>query len=59
MTEKDKHHIKELKEMIHEKKPKEQVEEVLTKFCERHGVSMNTCRKYYEQLVAKGEVKEK
>ena len=56
---KDKEHIEELKEMIQEKKPKEPVEKVLTKFCERHGVSMDTCKKYYEQLVAKGEVKEK
>ncbi len=59
MTEKkDKQHIEELKEMIQEKKPREPVEEVLTKFCERHGVSMNTCKVYYEQLKAKGEVKE-
>jgi hypothetical protein len=56
---KDKDHIEELKEMIQEKKPKESVEKVLTKFCERHGVSMDTCKKYYKQLVAKGEVKEK
>ena len=55
----DKHHIKELKEMIQEKETKEPVEKVLVKFCERHAVSLDTCRKYYEQLVAKGEVKEK
>jgi hypothetical protein len=55
----DKQHIKELKEMIREKEPKEPVEKVLVKFCERHGVSLDTCRKYYEQLVAKGETKEK
>jgi ribosomal protein L20A (L18A) len=60
MTEKkDKDHIEELKEMIQEKKPKEPVEKVLANFCGRHGVSMDTCKKYYEQLVAKGEVKEK
>jgi hypothetical protein len=60
MTEKmDKQHIQELKEMIQEKEPKEPVEKVLVKFCERHAVSLDTCRKHYEQLVAKGEVKEK
>lgn len=59
MTEKnDKQHIKELKEMILEKKPQEPVEKVLTNFCARHGVSMGTCKVYYEQLKANGEVKE-
>jgi len=53
----DKHHINELKEMIQEKKPQEPVEKVMATFCERHAVSMNTCKKYYDQLVAKGEVK--
>jgi len=55
----DKHHIEELKEMIQEKKPKEPVEKVLVKFCERHGVSLDTCRIYYNRLVEKGEIKEK
>ena len=55
----DKHHIQELKEMIQEKEPKEPVEKVLAKFCERHAVSLDTCRKHYERLVAEGEVKEK
>ena len=60
MTEKmDKQHIQELKEMIQEKEPKEPIEEVLVKFCERHAVSLDTCRKHYERLVAEGEVKEK
>ena len=60
MTEKmDKQHIQELKEMIQAKKPSEPVEKVLVTFCARHAVSLDTCRKYYEQLVAKGEVKEK
>ena len=54
-----KHHIEELKEMIQEKKPKEPVEKVLVKFCERHGVSLETCRVYYTRLVEKGEIKEK
>jgi hypothetical protein len=55
----DKQHIKELKEMIQEKKPKEPVEKVLVKFCERHAVSLDTCRIYYNRLVEKGEIKEK
>jgi hypothetical protein len=59
MTEKDKHHIEELKEMIQEKKPHEPVEKVLTNFCSRHAVSMDTCKEYYEQIVAKDKPKEK
>ncbi len=60
MTEKmDKEHIQELKEMVQEKKKGEPVEKVLAKFCERHGVSMDTCRVYYDRLVKNGEVKEK
>jgi hypothetical protein len=55
----DRHHIKELKEMIREKAPEEPVEKVLAKFCERHGVSLDTCRKYYERFVTEGKVKEK
>ncbi|MEJ5328015.1 MAG: hypothetical protein WHU54_07205 [Candidatus Bathyarchaeia archaeon] len=55
----DKHHIEELKEMIQEKKPDEPVEKVLVKFCERHGVSIDTCRVYYKRLVKEGQVKEK
>lgn len=59
MTDKnDKEHLKELKEMIQDKKPAEPIEKVLTKFCARHGVSMGTCRVYYDQLKAQGEVKE-
>jgi hypothetical protein len=48
--------VQELKEMIREKPPGEPVEKVLVKFCERHAVSLGTCRKYYERLVEKGEV---
>jgi hypothetical protein len=55
----DKHMIQELKESLKEKKPDEPVEKILTVFCERTGISMNTCRVYYKQLVEKGEVKEK
>ncbi len=55
----DKHMIEELKERLKEKKPDEPVEKILTVFCERTGVSMNTCRVYYKRLVEKGEIKEK
>jgi predicted metal-binding protein len=60
MSEKmDKQHLKELKEMIQEKKTEEPVEQVLVKFCARHGVSLDTCRIHYRRLVEKGEIKEK
>jgi hypothetical protein len=53
----EKHYLKELKEMIQEgKEPKEKVFAV---FCQRHGVSMDQCRVYYDKLVTKGEIKEK
>jgi predicted transcriptional regulator len=55
----DKQHIKELKEMVNDRQPSEPVEKVLTKFCERHGVSLDTCRVYYKRLVEKGDIKEK
>ncbi len=53
------HKIQELKDMIKNRKRSEPVEEVLTTYCERHGISMDTCRVYYDQLVKKGEIKEK
>lgn len=49
--------IQELKEMIQQKPKDEPVEKVLVNFCERHAVTLGTCRKYYERLVEKGEVK--
>ena len=55
----DKHMIQELKENLKERKPDEPVEKILTVFCERTGVSMDTCRVYYKQLVEKGEIKGK
>ena len=55
----DKHKIQELKDMIKNRKPGEPVEEVLTIYCQRHGISIDTCRVYYNQLVKKGEIKEK
>jgi ribosomal protein L20A (L18A) len=45
--------------MIQEKKTEEPVENVLVKFCARHGVSLDSCRIHYNNLVEKGEIKEK
>ena len=53
------HKIQELKDMIKNRKRGEPVEEVLTVYCQRHGISVETCRGYYDQLVKKGEIKEK
>lgn len=50
--------IQKLKEMIEDKEPDETVEHVLVKFCARSGVSLDTCRKYYQHLVKSGEIKE-
>jgi hypothetical protein len=49
--------IQELKQMLKEKKPDEPIEKVLVNFCERHAVTLGTCRKYYERLMEKGEIK--
>jgi hypothetical protein len=52
----EKHFVKELKEQLQEsKEPKEKVFAV---FCNRHGISMDECKKYYDQLASKGEIKE-
>jgi hypothetical protein len=51
--------IEELKEKIKQKNPDEPVEKTLTVFCSKTGISMNTCRGYYKQLLDKGEIKEK
>jgi hypothetical protein len=53
----DKEHMQELREMVKEKKPNQPVEEVLSVFCQRHGLSMETCRIYYRQLSKEGKVK--
>jgi ribosomal protein L20A (L18A) len=55
----DKHNTQELKKMVQERKPNEPVEKVLAVFCERHAISLDTCRIYYNRLVEKGEIKEK
>ena len=54
----DTHKVKELKEMLQNKKPNEPTEKVLAVFCERHSISLSTCRIFYNQLVENGEVKE-
>ncbi len=46
-----------LKKMILGKSSDEKVEEVLVKFRLRNSLSMDTCRGYYEFLVAEGEIK--
>ncbi len=56
---KDKHYMRELKEMIQEKKPQEPVDKIFAVFCHRHGVSMNECKMYYDRLVENDEVKKK
>jgi len=50
--------VKELKTMIQEKKPDEPVEKVLVNFCSRHAVSMEACKKYYDRMVERGEIKQ-
>ncbi len=55
----DKHKIEELRQMVKDKDPKQPVEELLTIFCERHGLSSGTCRYYYNVLVENGDIKEK
>jgi hypothetical protein len=55
----DKEHLKELKEMVKERKPNQKEEEVLAIFCQRHGLTMETCRLYYDQLKKSSENKKK
>jgi len=55
----DKHDLDLLKEMVRGRKRGEPVEEVLSTFCQRQGLSMDTCRVYYKKLVDEGEIKEK
>jgi len=55
----DNHKIQELREMVKEKSPNQPVEKVLAIFCERHSLTMSTCRYYYNALVENGDIKEK
>ncbi|MCW4017710.1 MAG: hypothetical protein NWF00_03390 [Candidatus Bathyarchaeota archaeon] len=51
-------HLTELKELVREQQGKASKEKILAIFCQRHGVSVEQCQKYYDQLVADGEIKE-
>ena len=55
----DKHMVEELKETVRKKDPNEPVEKTLVTFCAKTGISMDTCKVYYKELVKKGEIKEK
>ncbi len=53
------HSMQALKEMVQDKKPNDPVEKVLATFCQRYSVTMATCKEFYDELVEKGEIKEK
>jgi len=55
----EKHAMQALREMISERKPGEPVEKVLAIFCQRYSLPMATCRVYFDELLKKGEIKEK
>jgi hypothetical protein len=55
----EKNKLLELKQMVKDKPKEEPTEEVLAVFCQRHGLSLETCRYYYNRLVESGEIKEK
>jgi len=57
MVKGEKHYLEELKQQLQESN--EPKEKVLTVFCHRHGISMDQCKKYYDQLSSKGELEEK
>jgi len=58
MLKGEKPFLNELKEMI-QVKPSKPIGKVLTNFCQRHGVSMDQCKIYFDRLVEKGEAKKK
>jgi hypothetical protein len=55
----DRHMIEELNETIKNRDPKEPMEKTLVTFCAKTGISMDTCKIYYEQLEKKGEINKK
>lgn len=57
MVKGEKHYKDELQEAVRESK--EPVGKILANFCHRHGISMEECRGYYDDLVTEGKVKEK
>jgi hypothetical protein len=56
MNKKRKKQIEKLQQMLHEKEPEEPVEKVLVLYCARNGVSLDTCREYYQFLVDSGKI---
>lgn len=48
-----------LKDMLQDRKPDEPAEKILATFCQRYSLDMATCRSFYDDLVRKGEIKEK
>ena len=54
----EEHSLMALKEMLRDRNKKETVGEVLTVFCERYGLSIEECRRFYDLLVERGEIKE-
>jgi predicted solute-binding protein len=55
----EEHSLEALKDLIKHRKKGQPVEEVLTIFCQRYGLTMAACREYYDELVKKGQIKEK
>jgi len=58
MAQGKKHYADELKEMIQERGASESVDEVLAVFCQRHGISLEECKKYHDQVAAELDEKE-
>jgi predicted solute-binding protein len=54
----EEHSLEALQEMIRDRKKGTPVEEILTIFCERYGLTMEACREYYGLLVEKGKIEE-
>ncbi len=48
-----------LKEMLRDRKKGEPAEKTLAIFCQRYGLTMAACRGFYDELIKKGEIKEK
>jgi hypothetical protein len=54
MAKGKKHYLEELKQMLKER-GKEPEEKVMAIFCQRHGISLEECRKYRDKLEADKE----
>ena len=53
----EEHSLNALREMLRDRKD-EPAGEVLAVFCERYGLSIEECRRFYDMLVERGEIKE-